>query len=116
MEPPNITDELKIQAKLMRAQLLVKTHTKSLIEKTRHIYWVEINIHSMKSADDDILVRLELEDILSDYSISTIGCHQPTHDIVKELDECIDQDVGLLYELVERKGQKYAAYVSKMIS
>ena len=116
MEPPNITDELKIQAKLMWAQLLIKTHTKSLIKKTCHMYWVELDIHSMKSADDDIFVWLELEDILSDYSVSTIGCHQPTHNIVKELDEHIDRDVGLLYELVEQKGQKYAAYVSEKIN
>ena len=70
----------------------------------------------MKFADKDILVQLELEDILSDYSITTIGYLWPTHDIVEKLDERIDRDVGLLYDLVEQKGQRHATYASETIN
>ena len=113
MEPPNISDELRIQTKLMHAQLLIKTHTKSLIEKVRDMYWIEMDIRSMKSANDDILIHLKLEDITSDYSISTIGCHQPTRNIIQELGKHIDRDIDLLYELVQHKEQKYVAYISE---
>ena len=41
MKPENIPDELLIQAKVVRAQLLIQTNTQTLFEKSWTFIWLD---------------------------------------------------------------------------
>ena len=86
----------------MRAQLLVCTHTPEITCLTRDIYDVNLEVHSMKSGDDALLIQLDLEDLFTEYTVMMFGCHKPTSDILTQLNQRIENDVDLLYEAVTR--------------
>ena len=44
MKPENIPDELLIQAKVVRAQLLVQTNTPDIVQEILDIYMVGLDI------------------------------------------------------------------------
>ena len=45
--PENVLDETLLQAKVVRAQLLIKTNTRNIVHEVRWIHMVDLEIQTM---------------------------------------------------------------------
>ena len=61
--PENVLDETLIQAKVVHAQLLIKTNTQDIVHEILHIYMVRLEIQTIQAGEFKLLVQLELEDL-----------------------------------------------------
>ena len=52
----------------------------------------------MKLGDNALLIQLDLEDLYTEYTMTTFGCHQPMSNILEQLNQRIEDDIDLLYE------------------
>ena len=97
----------------MWAQLLVSTHTPEVIQLTRDIYDVNLEIHSMKSGDGALLIQMDLKDLSTEYTVTIFGCHKPTPDILIQLNQRIENNVDLLYEAITQHINKHTVCTTK---
>ena len=54
--PENVPDETLIQAKVVHAQLLIKTNTQDIVPKILNIYMVGLEIRTMQAGEFTLLV------------------------------------------------------------
>ena len=71
--PENVLDETLIQAKIVHAQLLIKTNTLNIARQIFHIHKVRLEIQTMQSGEFKLLVQLDLEDSFTGQSLATFG-------------------------------------------
>ena len=71
--PENVLDETLIQAKVVHAQLLIKTNTQDIVRKILCIYMVGLEIQTMQIGEFKLLVQLDMEDLLTGKSLATFG-------------------------------------------
>ena len=71
--PENVPDEILIQAKVVCAQLLIKTNTLDIVCETLHIHRVGLEIRTMQSGEFKLSVQLDLEDLFTGQSLATFG-------------------------------------------
>ena len=71
--PENFPDETLIQAKEVRAQLLIKTNTQDIVHKILNIYMVGLEIQTMQAGEFKLLVQLDMEDLFSGKTLVTFG-------------------------------------------
>ena len=50
----------------------------------------------MKLGDSALLIQVDLEDLFTEYTITTFGCHQPTSNILDQLNRRIEDNIDLL--------------------
>ena len=79
----NITDELLIQAKVVRAQLLIKTNTPDIVQEILDIYMVGLEIRTMQAGEYKLLIQLDMEELFS--GKTTFGYLKPKGDILEQL-------------------------------
>ena len=60
MEPPNIPTTNLCKAKLMRAELLIQTHKKQLVQCVTHLCNIDLNIHVSITEVLSFLVHIHL--------------------------------------------------------
>ena len=70
--PENVPDETLIQAKVVYAQLLIKTNTLNIARQIFHVHKVRLEIQIMQSGEFKLLVQLDLEDIFTGQSLATL--------------------------------------------
>ena len=99
--PENVPDETLLQAKVVHAQLLIKTNTLNNAHQIFHIHKVRLEIQTMQSGEFKLLVQLDLEDIFTGQSLATFGPLQPTGDIITKLKERIGMNIDTLYRIIE---------------
>ena len=116
MDSPNISNDVLTCAKLVHAQLLIRTHTKELAKSVMDVYWIHLEICSMRTNANTLLIQLDLEDIISGHTVTTFRCHHPTANILGQLQECIDRDIELLYDIVAHSGNKHTLCFTKQES
>ena len=107
MSPAGVTNEVLLNAKLMRAQLLIHTHTPEIIQFTRDIYNINLEIHSMRLGDNALLIQMDLEDLFMEYTVMTFGSHQPMSNILDQLRQRIEDDIDLLYKAITQCANKH---------
>ena len=108
--PENVPDETLIQAKVVHAQLLIKTNTQDIVHKILDIYMVGLEIWTMQAGEFKLLVQLEMEDL---FSGKTFGHLQPTGDIIAKLKQWIDTDIETLYWVIaEQPGIGHTVYMT----
>ena len=61
----------------------------------------------MKLGDSALLIQVDLEDLFTEYTVTTFGCHQPTSDILDQLNRRIEDDIDLLYEGIAQHTNKH---------
>ena len=83
--PENVLDETLIQAKVVHAQLLIKTNTQDIVHKILDIYMVGLEIQTMQAGEFKCLVQLDMEELSSEKSLVTFGYLQPKGDIKAKL-------------------------------
>ena len=98
--PENVPDETLIQAKVVRAQLLIKTNTLDIVREILHVHRVGLEIRTMQAGEFKLLVQLDMEDLFTGQTLVTFGYHRPTDDIITKLRQQIDTDIDTLYHLL----------------
>ena len=98
--PENVPDETLIQAKVVRAQSLIKTNTLDIVRKILDIYMVRLEIRTMQAGEFKLLVQLDMEDLFTGQTLVTFGYHRPTGDIMTKLKQQIDTDIETLYQVI----------------
>ena len=98
--PENVLDESLIQAKVVRAQLLIRTNTPDIVCKILDIYMVGLEIRTMQAGEFKLLVQLDMEDLSTGQTLVTFGYHRPTDDIITKLKQQIDMDIETLYQVI----------------
>ena len=98
--PENVLDETLIQAKVVHAQLLIKTNTLNIVHQIFHIHKVRLEIRTMQSGEFKLLIQLDLEGLFTGQSLATFGPLQPTGDIIAKLKQQIDTDIDTLYRII----------------
>ena len=83
--PENIPDELLIQAKVVHAQLLIKTNTPDIVQKILDIYMVGLEIQTMQAGEYKLLIQLDMEELFSGKTVTTFGYLKPKGDILAQL-------------------------------
>ena len=71
--PENVPDETLLQAKVVHAQLLIKTNTLNIAHQVFHIYKVRLEVRTIQSGEFKPLIQLDLEDIFTGQSLATFG-------------------------------------------
>ena len=99
--PENVPDETLLQAKVVRAQLLIKTNTRNIVHEVRQIHMMDLEIRTMQIGEFELMVQLDLEDCISGKSLVTIGHFKPTGDALAKLQQRIDTDIDTLYRIVQ---------------
>ena len=98
--PENILDETLLQAKVVRAQLLIRTNTRDIVCEIRQIHTIDLEIRTMQSGEFELLVQLDMEDLYTGQTLVTFGYHRPTDDILTKLKQQIDTDIDILYQVI----------------
>ena len=98
--PENVPDETLLQAKVVRAQLLIRTNTRNIVREIRQIHRVDLQIRTMQSGEFKLLVQLDMEDLYTGQTLFTFGYHRPTDDIITKLKQHIDTDIDTLYQVI----------------
>ena len=73
LTPENVPDETLLQAKVVHAQLLIRTNTRDIFHEIRQIYMIDLEIWTMQIGEFELMVQLDLEDCLTGKSLATIG-------------------------------------------
>ena len=71
--PENVPDETLIQAKVVRAQLLIRTNTQDIVCEILNIYMVRLEIRTMQAGEFKLLVQLDMEDLFTGQTLVTFG-------------------------------------------
>ena len=98
--PENVLDETLLQAKVVHAQLLIRTNTRDIVCEIRQIHTIDLEIRTMQSGEFELLVQLDMEDLYTGQTLVTFGYHRPTDDIITKLKQQIDMDIDTLYQVI----------------
>ena len=111
--PENVPDETLIQAKVVRAQLLIKINTLDIVHEILHIHMIGLEIRKMQSGEFKLLVQLDMEDLFTGKSLATFEHLQPTGDIITKLKQWIDMDIETLYHIIaEQPGINHTVFMT----
>ena len=111
--PENVPDETLIQAKVVCAQLLIRTNTQDIVYKILHIYMVGLEIQTMQIGEFKLLVQLDMEDFFTGKTLVTFGHLWPMGDIIAKLRQQIDTDIETLYWIInEQPGISHTVYMT----
>ena len=100
LTPENVPDETLLQAKVVHAQLLIRTNTRNIVREIRQIHMVDLQIQTMQSGEFELLVQLDMEDLFTGQTLVTFGYHRPADDIITKLKQHIDTDIDTLYQVI----------------
>ena len=113
MKPENVPDELLIQAKIVRAQLLIQTNTPDIVQEVLDIYMISLDIQTMQAGEYKLLIQLDMEELFSGKTVTTFGHIKPKGDILAQLRQWIDTDIETLYKVIAQQGRKHTIQVCK---
>ena len=106
MEPENIPENIIKQAEIVCAQLLIHTHTLSIIQEALHVYMIGLDIQTMQVGKHKLLIQIDMEELFSECTMTTYGFIKPIN-MLKQLEQCINNDIELRYESVAQKGRRH---------
>ena len=69
--PENVPDETLLQAKVVCAQLLIKTNTLNIDRQIFHIHKIRLEVRTIQSEEFKLLIQLDLEDVFTGQSLAT---------------------------------------------
>ena len=98
--PENVPNETLLQAKVVCAQLLIKTNTLNIASQVFHIHKVRLEVRTIQSGEFKLLIQLDLEDIFTGQSLATFGPLWLTGDIITKLKQWINTDIETLYRII----------------
>ena len=81
----NVPDELLIQARMVRAQLLIQTNTPDIVQEILDIYMIGLDIQTMQAGEYKLLIQLDMEELFSGKTVTTFRYIKPKGDILTQL-------------------------------
>ena len=106
MKPENIPEDIIKQAEVVCAQLLIHTYTLSIIQKTLHVYMIGLDIQTMQVGKHKLLIQIDMKELFSEHTMTTYGFIEPIN-VLKQLEQSINNDIELLYEVVAQQGRRH---------
>ena len=85
MKPENVPDELLIQAGIVCTQLLICTNTLDIVQEILDAYMVGLDIRTMQAGEHKLLIQLDMEELLSEQTVTTFGFIKPKDDVLMQL-------------------------------
>ena len=85
MKPENVPDEVLTQAEVVRTQLLICTNTPDIVQEILDAYMIALDIQTMQAGEHKLLIQLEMEELFSKQTVTTLGFVKPKDDILKQL-------------------------------
>ena len=107
MKPENVPDETLIQAKVVCAQLLIQTNTPDIVQEFLDTYMISLDIRTMQAGEYKLLIQLDMEDLFSGKTVTTLRYIKPTSDILAQLRQWIDTDMETLYTIVTQQERNH---------
>ena len=102
-----------IQAKVVRAQLLIKTNIPDIVQEILDIYMVGLEIQTLQAGEYKLLVQLDMEELFSGKTLTTFGYLKPGGDINTKLKQRIDTDIETLYQVIaEQQGRDHTVCIT----
>ena len=83
-KPENIPNELLILAKVVCAQLLIKTNTPDIVQEILDIYMIGLDIQTMQAGEYKLFIQLDMEELSSGKTLTTFGYLKPKGDILAQ--------------------------------
>ena len=115
IKPENIPDVLLIQAGMVHTQLLIHTNTPAIVWEILDAYMVGLDIWMMQAGEHKLLIQLDMEELFSEWTVTTFGFIKPTGDILAQLRQQIDNDIETLYEIVAQQTRKHTIHMTTNI-
>ena len=112
MKPENVPDELLIQAGMVRTQLLICTNTLDIVWEILDAYMIGLDIWMMQAGEHKLLIQLDMEELFSEWTVTTFRFIRPKDDILTQLRQQIDNDIETLYEIVAQQTRKHTIYMT----
>ena len=85
MKPENVPDELLIQAGMVCAQLVIHTNTLDIVQEILDTYMIGLDIQTMQAGEHKLLIQLNMEELLSEKTVTTFGFIKPKDNILTQL-------------------------------
>ena len=108
----NVPDELLIQARMVRAQLFIRTNTSDIVWEILDTYMIGLNICTMQASESELLVQLDMEELFSEQTVTTFRFIKPKDYILTQLRQWIDNDIKTLYEIVAQQTRKHTICIT----
>ena len=115
MKPENIPDELLIQAKVVHAQLLIKTNTPDIVHEILDIYMIGLDIQTMQAGEYKLLIQLDMEELFLGKTVTTFGYFKPKGDILAQLRQWIGADIEALYEITAQQERSHTVCMTTIL-
>ena len=112
MKLEHVPDELLIQAGIVHAQLLIQTNTPDIVQEILNTYMIGSEIWMMQAGEHKPLIQLDMEELFSKKTVTTFGFIKPKGDILTQLRQCIESDIGTLYEIIVQQKKKQTVCVT----
>ena len=62
--------------------------------------------YTMQVGKHKLLLQIDMEELFSEHTMTTYGFIKPVN-VLKQLEQCIDNDIDLLYEVVAQQGRRH---------
>ena len=60
----------------------------------------------MQVGKHKLLIQIDMEELFSEHTMTTYGFIKPVN-VLKQLEQCINNDIELLYEVVAQQGRRH---------
>ena len=107
MKPENVPDEVLTQARIVHAQLLIRTNTPDIVQEILDAYMIGLDIWTIQAGEHKLLIQLEMEELFSEQTVTTFRFVKPKDDILRQLRQQIDNDMESLYEIVAQQERRH---------
>ena len=107
MKPENVPDEVLTQVGIVCTQLLIHTNTPNIVWEILDAYMIGLDIWMMQAGKHKLLIWLEMEELFSEWTVTTFGLIKLKDDILRQLRQWIDNDIESLYKIVAQQERRH---------
>ena len=68
---------------------------------------VGLDIRTMQAGEYKLLIQLDMEELSSGKTVTTLGYMKPKGDILAQLRQWIDTNIEMLYTIIAQQGRKH---------
>ena len=107
MKPENVPDEVLTQDEIVCTQLLICMNTPDIVWEILDAYMIALDIWMVQAGEHKLLIQLEMEELFSEWTVTTFRFVKLKDDILEQLRQWIDNDIEWLYEIVAQQERRH---------
>ena len=73
---------------------------------------IGLDIQTMQAGEHKLLIQLDMEELSSKQTITTVRFIKPKGNILTQLRQCIDNDIETIYEIIAQQRKKHTVCVT----